>query len=120
MLNSKSIIPLEISVSDEAQELYIRWTDDHLSTYVLMGLRRACPCVSCKGGHHLMSQPVDPEYFFRVWKQKIGIASIDQVGNYAIKILWSDGHASGIYKYDYLREICPCSHCLPEYYADEQ
>jgi DUF971 family protein len=29
------------------------------------------------------------------------------VGNYAMKIEWSDGHDSGIYSFEYLRSICP-------------
>jgi DUF971 family protein len=33
------------------------------------------------------------------------------VGNYAIKIYWNDGHSSGIYSWDYLRNLCRCSAC---------
>jgi DUF971 family protein len=29
------------------------------------------------------------------------------VGNYALRIDWSDSHGSGIYSFQYLREICP-------------
>ena len=31
----------------------------------------------------------------------------EMVGNYAIRIDWSDGHASGIYSFQYLRDISP-------------
>jgi len=37
--------------------------------------------------------------------------AIVAVGQYAIRLAWSDGHASGVYSYDYLRRICPCSKC---------
>ena len=37
--------------------------------------------------------------------------SIKPVGNYAISIAYSDGHGTGIYRYDFLREICPCEQC---------
>jgi DUF971 family protein len=37
--------------------------------------------------------------------------AIAAVGQYAIRLAWSDGHASGLYSYDYLRRICPCSKC---------
>ena len=33
------------------------------------------------------------------------------VGNYAISIAFSDGHGTGIYRYEFLREICPCPSC---------
>jgi len=33
------------------------------------------------------------------------------VGRYALQIYWSDGHSSGIYTFDYLRGLCPCTEC---------
>jgi hypothetical protein len=33
------------------------------------------------------------------------------VGNYGISIAWSDGHSTGIYRFEVLREICPCRLC---------
>jgi DUF971 family protein len=30
------------------------------------------------------------------------------VGNYAIGIRWSDGHETGIYSFERLRQLCPC------------
>jgi DUF971 family protein len=33
------------------------------------------------------------------------------VGNYAVRLLWSDAHETGIYNYDYLRAICRCNEC---------
>ncbi|MEE9472964.1 MAG: gamma-butyrobetaine hydroxylase-like domain-containing protein, partial [Acidimicrobiia bacterium] len=30
---------------------------------------------------------------------------------YAVSIHWSDGHASGIYRFEFLRQICPCEQC---------
>jgi DUF971 family protein len=41
-------------------------------------------------------------------------ADVSAVGNYALHFSWSDGHDSGIYTFEYLRELCPCSLCLPE------
>ncbi len=35
------------------------------------------------------------------------------VGRYAVNIQWSDGHDTGIYSYQTLRELCPCAECLP-------
>jgi DUF971 family protein len=37
--------------------------------------------------------------------------SVEEVGHYAIRIAWSDGHGSGIYSFDHLRKICPCPVC---------
>jgi DUF971 family protein len=35
------------------------------------------------------------------------------VGNYALHFGWSDGHDTGIYSFEYLRELCPCPQCRP-------
>jgi DUF971 family protein len=40
-------------------------------------------------------------------------ASVAAVGNYALQFGWSDGHATGIYSFEYLRRLCPCPRCLP-------
>jgi DUF971 family protein len=40
------------------------------------------------------------------------------VGNYAIQITFNDGHATGIYSFDYLRHICPCNECAREFRSE--
>jgi DUF971 family protein len=39
-------------------------------------------------------------------KRNVLINNIEQVGHYAIKPVFSDGHDSGIYSWDYLYEMC--------------
>lgn len=38
-------------------------------------------------------------------KKHIEIENIESIGNYAIRIIFSDGHDTGIYSYDYLVEL---------------
>jgi DUF971 family protein len=38
-------------------------------------------------------------------KRNITIASLEQAGNYALQIIFSDGHDSGIYSWEYLRKL---------------
>ena len=38
------------------------------------------------------------------------IDNVELVGNYAIKIAFSDGHATGIYTWEYLRSLAPDEH----------
>jgi DUF971 family protein len=33
------------------------------------------------------------------------------VGRYAIQFHWSDGHSTGIYTFEHLRELCTCPIC---------
>ena len=38
-------------------------------------------------------------------KEKVKIAGLEPVGNYAVRILFDDGHDTGLYSWDYLREL---------------
>ena len=38
--------------------------------------------------------------------QEIGIDGMELVGNYALKIRWSDGHDTGLYTWEHLRRLC--------------
>jgi len=38
-------------------------------------------------------------------KAKVGIAGLEPVGNYAVRILFDDGHGTGIYSWAYLRTL---------------
>jgi len=83
--------------------LAIAW-DDGSETYVdFERLRRTCPCAACKGEANILvaaapfPQNYTPASFeLRGWQY---------VGGYAIQPTWGDGHASGIYTFDYLRRL---------------
>jgi DUF971 family protein len=85
----------------------ITWTDGHRSVYPNRYLRDNCPCASCREGKPKRALPVvgTPGELYPV---QIGV-----VGRYAISIRWSDRHDTGIYSYDTLRQLCPCSQCQP-------
>ncbi len=110
---SKSHQPIEIEVRNEEQELFIRWSDGHTSVYPLFGLRKNCPCVTCRGGHAHMNS-FDRSLFFVDPPYGYTIEDIKQIGNHAIRIYWSDGHSSGMYQWERLRMLCPCQECYPE------
>ena len=35
------------------------------------------------------------------------VENVSLVGNYAIQFFWDDGHHTGIYTWEYLRQLCP-------------
>ena len=41
----------------------------------------------------------------QVGKEHVNIVAIEPVGNYAIKLIYSDAHNSGLYSWDYLHEL---------------
>ncbi len=46
-----------------------------------------------------------------MFKPAVKPLSAEGVGKYALKFNWNDGHALGIYSWQWLREICPCDQC---------
>jgi hypothetical protein len=46
-----------------------------------------------------------------MFKPRLTAKAAKAVGNYALSIDFSDGHATGIYSYDFLRSMCPCAEC---------
>ncbi len=91
-------------------ELAILWEDGHESYYKLEALRRACPCAGCGGERDVMGN----EYRAaprNLTPASFQLKSIEPVGGYAIRPAWGDGHATGLYSFDMLRENCPCEQC---------
>jgi len=105
------IKPTAIQISKSRRVLVLPWEDGHRSEYPFDGLRAACPCAECKGGHANMGGPPDPDVFLLTPAQSYELIGADVVGNYALQLLWQDGHRYGIYTWDYLRGLCPCEEC---------
>lgn len=98
--------PLPERIHRAEREIVVTWSPDHVSTYPARMLRLACQCATCKDeftGRALLDPGTVPE------DMRADLVSL--VGNYAIKIRWSDGHDTGIYTYEYLLTICPCERC---------
>jgi len=97
--------PTEIRRVD-GREVHITWADGHQTVYSYKHLREVCPCAGCV--HELTGERMlDP----RTVRPDIQAVAIALVGRYAVKITWSDGHATGIYTFVRLRADCPCEAC---------
>ena len=86
------------------QELAIKWADGTENFLRLDFLRRHCPCAGCKGEMDVLGKvykgpdkPLSPTAF--------QLARLQPVGNYAVNLIWADGHQAGIYSFDYLRRL---------------
>lgn len=97
--------PTRIVADDTAQELQIRWADGREVDYSYEGLRRACPCATCRGGHGRPVEPIDPVIWELPGLQHHTLGEIRPSGNYAIQLVWGDGHATGIWSWTYLRSL---------------
>ena len=98
------------------RQLEIDWADGRKSVYSLTLLRSMCPCAQCK----IVRTGTDPHSIAPAPKKKplltilpgnytgeITVLHAEMVGNYAIRLEWSDQHSSGIYSFEYLRSIAP-------------
>ena len=108
--------PEHIAVS-KSKGIEIDWKDGHHSSYDVEYLRDWCPCASCTGAHgtepRKKTAGAPAAGPFPMYKAKTKMAGIEPIGNYAIRISFNDGHATGIYSFDHLRGICPCGECRP-------
>ena len=104
--------PEHIAIS-KSKGIKIDWKDGHHSEYGLTYLRDKCPCAQCTGAHG--TPPREPQAQsnspFQMFQPALKVLAVEPVGQYAIRINWSDGHSSGIYSYDHFREICQCEEC---------
>ena len=94
----------EVSRQPETRTLRCRWDDGHQADFSFDHLRGWCPCAMCQG-HGALQMSFHPA------AGPVDAVAIHAVGNYAITITWSDGHSTGIYRFEFLREICPCPAC---------
>ncbi|MGI8827704.1 MAG: gamma-butyrobetaine hydroxylase-like domain-containing protein [Chloroflexota bacterium] len=102
------INPIAIEADRAADRLSIGWEDGHESVYSLAALRWACPCAGCRGE---WGQPGMLDAVESLPGEELRLVSMSTVGMYAIAPVWASGHSSGIYSFDYLRSICPCTEC---------
>ncbi len=102
--------PEHIAVS-KSGGIKIAWKDGHHSQYGLQYLRDKCPCATCTGAHGGEPRKPQAESPFEMYKPKLKMLEVEQVGSYALRIVWNDGHSTGIYSWEHLRQICPCVEC---------
>jgi len=96
-----SEMPKDLQASRADGALRITWPDDRVSRLPFLFLRTECRCAGCvdegTGVRTLDVTKIPPD---------ITIQTMELVGNYAIRIRWSDGHDTGLYTWTRLEELC--------------
>lgn len=89
-------------------ELAVKWDDGVESFIPLEALRRGCPCAECRGETDILGnvyrKPEDGNEQ-RLPPDAFQLRRIVAVGGYAVQLVWTDGHATGIYSFEYLKRM---------------
>jgi DUF971 family protein len=88
----------------EKQELYVQWRDGSETVYPAAYLRQNCPCATCRTERE-EKQTISQLKLNVISGQDLRMTGAELVGRYAIKLIWSDGHSTGIFDFKYLHAL---------------
>ena len=92
-------VPTDIRALAAERQLHVTWHDGEVGL-PFRHLRAQCECAHCVNewtGERILDPDSIPE--------DVGIEKMELVGNYAVRIYWSDGHHSGLFTWERLREL---------------
>ena len=90
--------PIDLTVSEHGRILEIAYDDGHKFRITAERLRVNSPSAEVQGHSPEQRKIV-------TGKENVAINEIEPVGNYAVKLVFDDGHSTGIYTWDYLRKL---------------
>lgn len=102
-----SAYPTNLSLPNP-DRLLIEWSDGERRVCTIRELRLACPCATCR---EKRSNPPEPTaarslpILSAAELQPLRIVKMQPLGNYAYNVAFSDGHDTGIYPFELLREL---------------
>jgi len=91
------LTPLDVQANRDVRQLAITWSDQRTSRFGFYQLRIACQCAGCVD-ENTGKRILDPARI----PLDIAIQDLALVGNYALRITWSDGHNTGLYTWNFL------------------
>lgn len=100
--------PTEIKYKKSEKNLYLRFDTGEAFALTAELLRLESPSAEMKGhgeqyGGEQGEQSVQTHK--NMHKKNVGISAIEPVGNYAVRLIFDDGHATGIYSWEYLYQL---------------
>lgn len=98
MADEKTPWPTELRLSQDKQTLTVSFDNGQRFAFTAEFLRVHSPSAEVQG-HSPAQRKIVPG------KRGLGIAALDPVGNYAVRITFADGHNTGLFSWDYLRSL---------------
>ncbi|MDD9891532.1 MAG: DUF971 domain-containing protein [Gammaproteobacteria bacterium] len=93
-----NIVPTDIRLHKKSATLELVYADGITHALSAEFLRVHSPSAEVRG--HGIGQEV-----LQSGKRHVKLTNVQSVGNYAVKLVFDDGHDTGIYSWDYLREL---------------
>ena len=106
------IVPNQITLDENAGSLSLIYSEKRECKFTCEFLRVFSPSAEVVG--HGPGQRVNP-----IGKENVKIVEVEPVGNYAIKIVFSDGHDTGIYSWKYFQWLAENQKDLWAKYIEE-
>ena len=97
-LQANAPTPTALTVHSQSRLLEIAFSDGALFKLPFELMRVYSPSAEVQG--HGPGQEV-----LQTGKREVGVVALEPIGNYAVKPVFSDGHESGIYSWDYLYHL---------------
>lgn len=103
--------PLEIKYKKSEKNLYLRFDTGEEFALTAELLRLESPSAEMKGHGGPEARNADTQKnrhkntHKNMDKKDVGISAIEPVGNYAVRLIFDDGHATGIYSWEYLYQL---------------
>ncbi len=94
--------PVEVRAPEHARLMEIVWDDEATTFHRHMILRGFCPCAVCQGHEGPIRWVEGTE---RLPAEAFELTGIEPTGSYALRLVWADGHGTGIYTFDHLRAL---------------
>ncbi len=92
------MLPIDIKLHQKSKRLELIFSDSRIYSFSYEFLRVHSPSAEVRG--HSPSQAV-----LQLDKVSIGVKKVELVGAYALKITFDDGHDTGLYSWEYFREL---------------
>jgi DUF971 family protein len=99
MSDDPRLSPVELRAPRGAKALEIEWADGATYTYRHALLRGFCPCAYCQGHQG----PIG--WAAAATDEDLDVLEIEEIGNYAVRLVFADGHSTGIYSFTHLRQL---------------
>jgi DUF971 family protein len=101
-------LPTNIRAHQAEQVLELAWPDDRVDRLPYRHIRANCPCATCRDewtGERIL----DPATI----RPDLKLEGMEAIGNYAVRLVWSDGHSSGLYTWETLRTLADLPQAQP-------